>query len=100
MAEDLNKQMVRWTRALSIATIVIAVATAFSGFFILKQWQSVTDAQSDSREQLRAYVTFDRGTQNSTRTRDIFSGRLSITYLAGIFTTPTMLSRPRTNEEL
>jgi hypothetical protein len=63
MAEDFNKQMVRWTRALSIATIVIAVTTAFSGFFILKQWQSVTDAQSESREQLRAYVTFDGGTQ-------------------------------------
>jgi hypothetical protein len=63
MAQDFDRQMVGWTRALTIATIVIAIATAFSGFLILKQWQSVTDAQNDAREQLRAYVTFDGGSQ-------------------------------------
>jgi hypothetical protein len=55
--------MVGWTRALSVAIIIIAIATTFSGFFILEQWQSVTDAQNDAREQLRAYVTFDGGSQ-------------------------------------
>jgi hypothetical protein len=63
MPQDFDRQMVGWTRALSVATIIIAIATASSGFFILKQWQSVTDAQNDAREQLRAYVTFDGGSQ-------------------------------------
>jgi hypothetical protein len=57
----------RWVAAftfvLAAATIILAVATIVSTYFILGQWKAAVDAQADSREQLRAYVTFSGGVQ-------------------------------------
>ena len=67
---DFEKKMIQWTRSLSIATIILAIATLGSNFFIWKQWRAAVDVQNDSREQLRAYVTYEGGSQIINDTKE------------------------------
>lgn len=53
---DVNSEMVRWTRILSIFTVVLAVASCIADVFIIGQWHAATEAQQDTRQQLRAAV--------------------------------------------
>jgi hypothetical protein len=50
--------MVQWTRAVAIFTFFLVLASAVSDWFIYRQYKVANDAQFDTREQLRAVVTF------------------------------------------
>jgi hypothetical protein len=54
---QVERDMVRWTRAVAWFTGLLFLANVVSNFFIFQQWKVANDAQVDTREQLRAVVT-------------------------------------------
>jgi hypothetical protein len=65
-ADDQNRahrDIARWTRWVAFFTFVLAAATIVSSYFIWGQWNAAEEAQTDTRQQLRAYVTFVGGVQ-------------------------------------
>src|SRR5277367_6681066 len=54
----LDREMVRWTRAVAIFTFFLVATSAVSDWFIYQQLKVANDAQIDTREQLRAVVSF------------------------------------------
>jgi hypothetical protein len=65
-----HREMVRWTRAVALFTFLLFVANAVSNFFIYEQWKVASDAQTDTREQLRAVVTLSQGNQFVSTDKD------------------------------
>jgi hypothetical protein len=57
---QLDRQMVKWTRAVAIFTGLLFIASAVGNYFIYGQYQALNDQLRDSREQLRASVTNDQ----------------------------------------
>ncbi len=60
---DPHKTIARWTGAVAFFTFVLACATIASSYYISGQLSAMTNAQNDAREQLRAYVTYEGGSQ-------------------------------------
>ena len=54
----LDQEMVRWTRAVAIFTFFLVATSVVSDWFIFQQWSVANKAQTDTREQLRAVVTY------------------------------------------
>jgi hypothetical protein len=62
--------MVRWTRAVAIFTLLLVLTSAITDVFIYLQLKIASDAQVDSRSQLRAWVTFQGATVLVTNDKD------------------------------
>lgn len=59
---QLDRDMVKWTRAVAWFTGLLFVANAVGLFFIWQQWRVANASQVDTREQLRAVVTYEGAT--------------------------------------
>ena len=60
-AYDPHRVIAKWTRAVAIFTFFLVAASAASDYFIYQQYRVANDAQTDTREQLRAVITFSGG---------------------------------------
>jgi hypothetical protein len=56
----LDRDMVKWTRAVAIFTGLLVAANVVSNLFIYGQYRALNDTQKDNREQLRAAVTVEK----------------------------------------
>jgi len=46
-----------------VFTVILALATIISSYFIYGQWSAAVEAQNETRQQLKAYVTFEGASQ-------------------------------------
>jgi hypothetical protein len=56
-----RRDMATWT--IAAFTIILAFATIITSYFIYGQWTAAVEAQNETRQQLKAYVTFEGGSQ-------------------------------------
>lgn len=75
--ETIRSDLIRWTRKVAIFTGVLAgvtfllvVANIIANVFIYQQWHVASQAQEDSRAQLRALVTIGGGQITITNDKD------------------------------
>jgi hypothetical protein len=54
-----GRDMATW--AMAAFTFILAIATIISSYFIYGQWSASVEAQNETRQQLKAYVTFEGG---------------------------------------
>jgi hypothetical protein len=59
----IERDMVKWTRAVAVFTFFLVIVSAVSDFFIFQQWKVASDAQSDTRIQLKAVVVANNAVQ-------------------------------------
>ena len=53
-----EQDLVKWTKSVAQFTGLLFLANAIGLFFIYEQWKVASDAQTDTRQQLRALVTY------------------------------------------
>ena len=58
-----HRDIAKWTKWVAAFTFILAIATGISSYLIYGQWSAALEAQNETRQQLKAYVTFTGGSQ-------------------------------------